>query len=99
MLEDVPQQLVVEIQLEREFVGRFVPAFLGAEMKQTGVVTVIRLLKEFAEARINFIAVGQRTQPPVILNAAPFADTKKNDAVNDALDGKIEFALGKLFVS
>src|ERR1035437_1395539 len=99
ILENIPQQFVVEIKLEREFVGRFMPVFLGAEMEQAGVVAVVGLFKEFAKARINFVAVGQRAQPSIILNAAPFADTQKDDAVNDALNGEVEFALGKLFVS
>ena len=67
-------------------------------MEQAGIVTVIGLFKEFPKARINLVTIGQGAQPAIVLDAAPFADAEKNDAVNDALDGEIEFALGKVFV-
>ena len=33
---------------------------------------------------------------PVVLDAPVFADAQEDDAVNDALDGEVEFALGEL---
>src|SRR5439155_2532319 len=51
------------------------------------------------KARVNSVAVGQGLEASVILDAASFANAQKNDAVDDALDGEVEFALGEFRIS
>ena len=93
--QDVAQELVVEVQREGQFVGRFVAALLRLEVEQAGVVAVVGRLEQLAEARVDAVAVDQRAEAAVVLDAAVFADAEEDDAVNDALDGEVEFALGE----
>src|SRR5437773_2478528 len=97
--ENVPQELVVEIEAKGEFVGRFVAVLLRFEVEEAGIVAVVGLLELLSKARVNAVAVGQGLEASVILNAAAFADAQENDAVNDALDGEVEFALGELGIA
>src|SRR5207249_530945 len=97
--ENVPQELVVEVEAKGEFVGRFVAVLLRFEVEEAGIVAVVGLLELLSKARVNAVAVGQGLEASVILNAAAFADAQENDAVNDALDGEVEFALGELGIA
>src|ERR1035438_2991674 len=93
--QDVAQKFVVEIEIERQFVGIFVTFRFFLEMEQAGVVTRVGVLKQSGQARINAVAVDEGAEPAVILNAAVFTNPEEDDAINDALDGKIQFALRK----
>ncbi|MEN6488211.1 MAG: hypothetical protein ABFD66_04900 [Smithella sp.] len=55
-------------------------------MKQAGVVTIVSLVKEFLQTGICVLAVAQRSQNSVILDAPIFGNAQKDDAVNGALD-------------
>ncbi len=76
-------------------VRRLVAVAFGLEMKEAGIVAGVRLLEELAKAGINAVAVDQGLQAAIIFQAAALADAQEDDAVNDALDGEIEFALGE----
>jgi len=64
--------------------------------KRPDVTGVGLLKKHLAEAGINAVAVGEGAKATVVLDAAALANAEENDAVNDALNGEVEFALGKL---
>ena len=74
-------------------------ALLRFEMEQAGVVAVVGLLEELAQARVDAVAVDEGAEAAVVFDAAVFADAQEDDAVNDALDGEVEFALGELGVA
>ena len=97
--QNVAEQLVVQIEREREFVRVFVAALFFLEVEQAGVVAGVGVLKELAQARINAVAVDEGAEPAVILDTAVFANAKKDDAVNDALDGEVQFALRELGIA
>jgi hypothetical protein len=97
-LEDAFEEFVVDFEVERKGVGSFVAAFLGFKMEEAGVVAVVSMLEELAEAGINAVAIYECLELAVVFNAAAFADAEENDAIDDALDGKVEFALGKIGV-
>ena len=86
-------------RLERELVRRLMAAFFRLEMKQAGVVTVVGLLKELPKAGVDIVMRPPGLEPSVIFNAAVFANAQEDDAVNDALDGKVGFALGEFCVA
>ena len=93
------EELVVEVEGQGELVGGFVAALLRLEVEEAGVVAVVGLLEELAEARVDAVAVDEGAEAAVVLDAAVFADAQEDDAVNDALDGEVEFALGELGVA
>ena len=64
-------------------------------MEQTGVVAVVGLLEEFGEARIDAVAIDEGLESSVVFDAARLTDAQEDDAVNDALNGEVEFALGQ----
>ena len=60
------------------------------------MITVISLLKQLSETRVNLGLLRQCPEAAVVFNAAPFTNPQKDDAVDDALDGEIDFTLGEL---
>ena len=74
-------------------------ALLRLEVEQAGVVAGVGLLEKLAEPGIDAVAVGEGAEAAVVLDAAALADAQEDDAVDDALDGEVEFALGELGVA
>ena len=66
-LENVAQEFVVEVEAEREFVGRFVAAFLRLEVEEAGVLAGVGLLELLGKARVDAAAVRQGLEASVIL--------------------------------
>ena len=97
--DDVPEELVVYVEGEGEFVRRFVAVFLGSEVEEAGVVAGVGLLEKLRQAGIDAVAVDEGAEAAIVFDAAVFADAQEDDAVYDALDGEVEFALGKLRVA
>ena len=93
--DDLLQNGVVESEAEGEPVGRLVAAFFAGEVEEAGVVAEIGALKDFAEAGVDLGAGGEGEQLTVGPDAAVFGDAEEDDAVEDALDGEVEFALGE----
>jgi hypothetical protein len=87
------RKLVVNVEGQGQFVRGFVPVFFRFEMEKTGIVPSVGFLESLAEPRVNAVAVGEGAEASVILDAAAFADAKEDHAVDDALDGEVEFAL------
>lgn len=58
--DDVFERLVVDRESWRKVVGRFGTAFFGLKMKEAGVVAIVGLLINIAEAAIDILPVKQR---------------------------------------
>ncbi len=93
--DDFLERGIVEGEAEGEFVGGFVAAFFGGEMEKAGVVAEVGALENFAEAGVDLGAGGEGEELAVGLDAAVFGDAEEDDAVEDALDGEVEFAFGE----
>lgn len=63
------------------------------KVKEPGVVAFIGLTKKPAHAVIGVLAIEQRLEPPIDLDAAIFANAQEDDAINDALDREVQIAL------
>jgi hypothetical protein len=68
-------------------------------VEQAGVVFVIGLLKKLAEPLVDVSTIHECQETTVVFNVAVFADTQEDDAVNDALNSKVEFSLGQLGIA
>ena len=55
--------------------------------------------KSWHEAGIDAVAVDEGAEASVVFDAAAFADAQEDDAVDNALDREVQFALGKLGVA
>ncbi len=62
-------------------------------MKQAGVVPVVRLAEDGAEAFVDALSVQVRLQPAVVLDAAVFADAQEDEPVDGALHREIDLPL------
>lgn len=74
-------------------------ALFRLEVEKAGVVAGIGFLESLAEPGVDAVAIGEGAEAPVILDAATFADANEDNAVNDALDGEVEFALRELWIA
>ena len=80
----------------REVVGRLGAVLFRAEVEEAGVVAVVGLVVEIPEPAVDILAVEQRLQLAVGLDAAVFAHAEEDDAVDGALDGEVELVDGEL---
>src|SRR5207244_6658669 len=79
------------LELESEFVRGFGSFFFRTEVEEAGVVAIVRLVIEVNKPPINVLSVEQGLKLRVVLDPAIFADAQENDAVNYALDRKVQF--------
>jgi hypothetical protein len=68
-------------------------------MKEARIIPVISLAKEFAEPLIDMSAALQGSQTTIVLNASILTYAEKNDAINGLLNGKVQLALRKPWIT
>ena len=90
--EDFLEDGVVEIEGEGETVGGFVAALFGGEVEEARVVAEVGAFENLAQARVDARAGGEGLELAEGLDAAVLGDAQEDDAVEDALDGEVEFA-------
>ena len=93
------EQLVVNVQRQRQLVRGFMPILLSLEVEQAGVVPGVGFLEKLAKAGIDPVAVDEGAEASVVFDAAALADAQENDPVNNTLDGEVKLALGELGVA
>jgi hypothetical protein len=98
-VDNAAQQFVVKIQAQRKLVRRLMATFFRLEVEQPGVIAVVRFLEELAKPGVDVVMIRQGLELSIILDAPAFADAQEDNPIDDALDGKVGFALGQLFVA
>ena len=86
---------VIDFETGGEIVRRLDAILLFLKMKEAGVVTLVSFAKELPHACIGMLAIQQRLEPSVDFDPPVFADAQENDAIDGALNGKIQIALRK----
>jgi hypothetical protein len=92
--QDVAEELVVEIERQRQLVGILATVLFPIEVEEAGVLASVSSLEQLTEARVDAVAIDQGAQAAVVLEAAVLADAQEDDPVDNPLNGKVEFALG-----
>ena len=93
--------MIVECEIEGEVIGRLGAIGVGllacgGEVKDAGVVAIIRITEYFAKPCIDVLAIRNAEQPVGWFDAAILADSKEKDAVDGSLDGEVEVFDGEV---
>src|SRR5215210_5635754 len=83
---------VVYVQRERQGVGLFLAVALAPEVEQARVVAVVGLPEQLAQTPVDVVAVQERHQASVVLDAPVLGHAEEDDAVYRHLDGEVELA-------
>ena len=97
--QNILEHIVVDLQPRGEVIGRFGSVFFLAEMKEAGVVAVVGLFVEIAQTAIDVLAVEERLKLGIGFDATILADAEKDEAVDGALNRKIQLMNGQLGIA
>ena len=99
VFEDVFEGFVVDGEGVGEGVGGVGAVFFGLEVEEAGVVAFVGAVVEGEESFIDVGAVEEGLELGVGFDGAVFADAEEDEAVDGALDGEVEPAVGEVGVA
>jgi len=84
------------LQKRRQVVAIFT-AFFFFEMKQPGIVFLVRFIEKVEQPLVKYFSpVAQRHQSALSLHSPILTDAKKHDPVDRLLNGEVQFPLEKV---
>ena len=93
--ENILERFIIQRQTHGEGVGRISLTFLCPEVEQTGVIAIIGIAEQLAQARVDVTTVEQSLQLTIELDATVFTDAQEDQAVDGHLDGIIQVTLAE----